>query len=162
MKVAKDNGIKDFVLKWVNSVAQVAPNQDASGGALKAALTSPTLDVYVTSDQYEPARVNFTCLNVMVNRKDYRLIIGYDNNVVRVENLDARATRAQTREDVANHAPVNTGVPGAPEGEDPYGNYGPGPVGTEGEDPNYGLATDPVPANPTTLNPYGVGIPANH
>jgi len=153
-----------YLVQWLNSIAGVAADQDASGGALKEALTSPKLDVFVTSEQYAPSSGDFTCLNVMVNRKDYRLTIGYDNQVVRVENLDARAARAQTRADVSKRAPVNTGVPSVPDnqgGVDDYGNNFMAPLG----DNPYGNAPA---ANPygvpirASENPYGVPIPANN
>ena len=150
-----------YLVDWLNSAGQVAADQDASGGALKDALTSAKTDVFVTSEQYDPGTGNFTCINVMVNRKDYRLTIGYDNLVVRIENLDARAARAQTRSDVAAHAPVNTGVPSAPDnaGADAYGNDFMGALGDNPYANNpYGTRI-PAPVDPDA---YGVVIPANH
>jgi hypothetical protein len=162
----------DYVVKWLKSIAAVAADLDASGGKLKAALTSST-PLFVTSAQYTIG-VDFTCLNVMVDRQDYRLIIGYNNEVARVETLDARAARAQTRDDVGHFpAPGNVGAQ-APAGgnvnlgenpyannpmaEDPYANnpMGENPYGNRPSENPYGV---PIPA---PENPYGVRIPANH
>jgi hypothetical protein len=137
----------------------VADGMDASGGKLKAALTSST-PLFVTSEQYDPGAGDFTCLNVMVDRQDYRLVIGYDNLVVRVETLDARAARAQTRADLSRHTPVSDNAPDAAIdlGDDPYANN---PAASLGD--NYGNA----PANPygvpirANSDPYGVPIRAN-
>jgi len=59
------------VVEWLNSVVALASGDDASGGAVKAALSS-NKRLYVTAYQYTLANATFTCLNVMVDRRDYQ------------------------------------------------------------------------------------------
>ena len=94
-----------LVVGWLNTLNGLPAGQDASGGKLKAALTSST-PLFVTSYQYGVAD-SFSCLNVMVDRQDYRLQIGFDDKVIRVESLDARAARAQTKLELENEANRN-------------------------------------------------------
>jgi hypothetical protein len=157
-----------YIVHVLNSIPNVLPAQDASRGKLEAALTS-TKPLFVTSETYAPGGGDVYCLNVMVDRQDYRLIIGYDSQVVRVETLDARAARAQTRNDRAGHSPQNAAAADAVgtagdnddnyNTDDPYGvmrAVAPNPYGVmHAVAPNpYGR---PVPG---PSGPYGVPIPA--
>src|SRR6516165_9267887 len=90
IKSGQDKRGRGFVEKWLKSVASVPDAQDTSGGKIKAALTSNT-PLFVTSYQYLAGNGSFTCMNVMVAHRDYRLIIGYDDKVIKVETLDARS-----------------------------------------------------------------------
>ena len=95
---------RTLVTNWLVSVQSVAANQDSSGGQIAAALNSGTR-LFVTSYQYEACGGTFTCLNVMVDRRDYRLFVGFDDKVIRVEALDARAARGQTRLEARRWSP---------------------------------------------------------
>jgi len=138
------------VVEWLNSVVALASGDDASGGAVKAALSS-NKRLYVTAYQYTLANATFTCLNVMVDRRDYRLLIGFDDKVIKIENLDPRAARAETRLQAQKWAPAN--LPDPPSlavEDDPADNYNtPDPIISP-----YGVR---IPAN---QSPYGVMIPA--
>ena len=152
IKSGQDKRGRGFVEKWLKSVASVPDAQDTSGGKIKAALTSNT-PLFVTSYQYLAGNGSFTCMNVMVARQDYRLIIGYDDKVIRVETLDPRSARAQTRKEAARWAQQNDPQPGgAPQDGDPADNY-------NNKTDNY---NNNLNANaPQPSSPYGVAIPAN-
>jgi hypothetical protein len=86
-----------YIAKWLSSLTELSKDVDASAGELTAALGS-SKPLYVTTDRYTIGSTEALFLNVMVDRKDYRAVIGYENNaIVRVETLDARAARAETR-----------------------------------------------------------------
>ena len=160
IKSGQDTRGRGYVERWLNSAASVPDAQDTSGGKIKAALTSKT-PLFVTSYQYMAGNGAFTCMNVMVARQDYRLIIGYDDKVIRVETLDARSARAQTRKEAARWAQQNDQQPGgAPQDGDPANNYANNPVADNpyGNNP---MTDDPYANAPQPSSPYGVAIPAN-
>lgn len=150
IKSGKDTRGRGYVERWLNSVTSIPVGQDASGGKIQGALTSNT-PLFVTSYQYVTGGGSFTCMNVMVARQDYRLIIGYDEKVIRVEMLDARSARAQTRKEAARWAQQNDVQPGGvPQDGDPGDNYGNNP-----------MADNPYANAPQPASPYGVAIPAS-
>jgi hypothetical protein len=160
IKSGQDKRGRGYVERWLNSLNNMPDVQDASGGKIKAALTSNT-PLFVTSYQYVTGGGAFTCMNVMVARQDYRLIIGYDEKVIRVETLDARSARAQTRTEAARWAQQNNAQPGgAPQDGDPANNYGNNPMADNpyGNNP---MANDPYANAPQPVSPYGVAIPAS-
>lgn len=90
----------DHLVAMLSSVVSMPASDDLSGGKVKDAISSNT-PLYVTSDQYTVPSCWFPHINVMVGRQDYRVIIGNGEKAVKVEPLDARAARAQTRMDAA-------------------------------------------------------------
>lgn len=146
-----------LVVGWLETLKGLPAGQDASGGKLKAALTSRT-PLFVTSYQYA-IEDSFTCLNVMVDRQDYRLQIGFDDTVIRVETLDARAARAQTKLERENEANRNAAALAL---QDVPADTGAGSSTTTGGHDGYGnapmdLGNGNYANNP---NPYNVPIRA--
>lgn len=148
IRTGQDKRARGYITEWLNSVRNVPSNLDASGGKIAAAVNSNT-PLFVTSYQYVQGYGSFTCMNVLVQRQDYRLYIGYDDQVIRVEPLDAQAALAQTRKEASKWIRKDTPPPAVPDDGDPADNYN--------TDPPY--ANDPNPAS--SASPYGVAIPAN-
>lgn len=148
------NRAYNILLDWLKTIATVPASQDASGGTLKAALTSST-PLYATSYNYTVADATIYCLNVMVDRKDYRLVIGFDDKVVRIEALDARAARAETKKELDAWA-QNAQSAAAMNAAD--GNGGVMPTAND-----YGMTPANVPSSSSPApasGPYGVRVPA--
>jgi hypothetical protein len=128
----------NMVVTWLQTVGSFTA-QDASGGKIKAALTSKT-PLYVTAYQYTVSDTTITCMNVMVERQDYRLIIGFDDRVVRIETLDARSARAETKNQLDRWTvSANKAAGGNAAGGDEAANY------------NY---VESAPATAPTANDY--------
>jgi hypothetical protein len=75
----------------IDSVRSLPKRDEASKGAIAKALHSSRISVYVTSSQYSAVDIDasMTCYNVNVKGQDYRLLLGFNSKVVRVELLSA-------------------------------------------------------------------------
>jgi hypothetical protein len=174
---------KDLLVAKLSTLSSMPGDRDMSRGKVKAAVSSKT-PLYVTSDHYVVLST-FCCIHVMVDRQDYRVMFGHDDKAVFVENLDARAARARTREDAVFFAkkchgqawqpgtpnPKVEQTPASPNNDDYIvlgaqpgaGDYAqlPKPPGSG----NYAQFPKPPRIGnyapfPTKPNPYGVVIPS--
>jgi hypothetical protein len=123
IKTGQDKRGRGYVTTWLNSLDNLSDGNDASAGALKSAVKG-SVKLFVTSYQYTLGTGAFTCFNVMVNRQDYRIYVGYDEKAIRVETLDARSARAETRKQAQRWVPTAEPVPSASLSDDnPASNY---------------------------------------
>jgi len=174
--ICPDYNLKKFtgtaLRKWLedvlNSVRSIPGKEDSSNGRIGKALKSASTPLYVTSGQYLPvvgsdASYSLTCINVNVKGRDYRLIIGYDSRVVKVEQLDAAAASHRVRQqaqwllpsDAANVLTANDNarnVGGGGGGEDPYNNIPEEPY-NGAESSSADMSARPISAPPQS--PYG-------
>jgi len=99
------------IVEWLNTLPAIAANLDASGGKLKAALTS-SAPLYVTCNRYTIGSEAILYVNVKVDDQHYRVLIGYDDKAIRVETLNALAAQAQTQKDAIAAGVLEPSSPG--------------------------------------------------
>jgi hypothetical protein len=175
VRIGYDKLSRAWFAKFLNTLKSLSKAQDSSGGKLKSALNAIFTKLYVTSDLYmdDNAGSSVQLFNVKVSGQDYRVVLGYDNKIVRVETLDARAADARTKSEAAYWARQQqppTPVP-PPSDDENDGLYN-----TDPDDPdNYN--TDAIQATqphtygrpecaygqviPVGASQYGQGLPGN-
>jgi|1185.fasta_scaffold305578_1 hypothetical protein len=158
-RIGYDKVGRAWFVKYLSSLKTLSKDLDASKGKLKSARSSLFTKLYVTCDLYMDYSVGCSVhfFNVRVSGQDYRVVLGYDDKIVRIEFLDARAAEARTREQAAYWAAQNqpaAPAPAAAADDDDGGFY------NEDSDDD-GKYNTVLTAAAAASNPYGQRIPAN-
>jgi hypothetical protein len=162
VRIGYDKVGRAWFLRFLTTLKGVPSPLDASRGKLRSAMKSMFTKLYVTSDLYMDYNISGSVqfFNVRTGGQDYRIVLGYDHRIVRVETLDAKVAESRTRSEAAYWARQNQ--PPAPEApaateDEPFYNA----EVTDEEEENQYQRSPVLPGQPPAESPYGVRIAAN-